>query len=91
MDPIPLRVTIVVPSNIPELRGRHATTPPHGVMATFRVPHDVMATVDRAKDILDPSMTRGLFVRLCAQRVAEAIIKHYDEYVAASKQETDSE
>lgn len=88
MDRIPTRVTIVCPSNIPELRGRHSTYSPGSYMATFRVPDDVMAKIDRAKDILDPSMSRGLFVRLVAQRVAEAIIKHYDEWVEAAKDKT---
>lgn len=81
MEEVPLRVSIVVPSNIPELRGRHATTPPHGCMTTFRAPWEVVDEIDRARKLIDPSMSRGLFVRLAAQRVAEAINRHNDSYL----------
>lgn len=85
MELIPKTVTIAVPVNIPELRGRHATTAPHGVVTSFRAPHGTMAAVDLAISRLDPAMSRGLFMRLVVHSVAEAINAHYDSLSAQAK------
>ena len=76
MELIPRTVRVTVPVNIPELRGRHATTPPHGVVTSFRCPVDTLAEIDAAIRNVDPTMSRGLFMRLAALHVAQAINQH---------------
>lgn len=91
MDEIPLRVTVVTPANIPDLRGRHATTLPHGMTLSFRIPEDGLADVDRARKLIDPMMSRALFIRLCAMRIAREICQHNDNYLQGKEIMRDSE
>jgi len=79
MDLTPKTVVITVPVNIPELRGRHSTTPPHGVVTSFRAPTSTMAAVDKAIALIDSTMSRGLFMRLVVDSAASAIISYVDE------------
>jgi len=76
---IPSTVVIAVPKNIPERRGRHAVTPPHGVILTVRTPVATMDAVDLAITRIDPTMSRGLFVRLVIANAANAFNEAYDE------------
>ena len=78
MDLIPKTVVVAVPVNIPELRGRHATTPPHGVVTSFRAPVLTMEQVDLAISRVDPRMSRALFLRLAVNNVASAINTYFD-------------
>lgn len=78
MDLVPKSVSITVPVNRPELRGRHATTPPHGVVLTIRTPVSTMAEVDMAISHIDPTMSRGLFIRLVIASAARSINTAYD-------------
>lgn len=79
MDLTPKTVVVTVPVNIPELRGRHATTKPHGFVITFRAPNSTMTEVDMAISRIDPKMSRGLFMRLVVHNVAKSINQHYDD------------
>jgi hypothetical protein len=79
MELIPKTVVVTVPVNIPELRGRHATTAPYGVVTSFRAPNLTMEAVDRAISLIDPTMSRALFMRLVVNNVALAINAYYDE------------
>jgi hypothetical protein len=79
MDIVPKTVVVAVPVNIPELRGRHATTPPHGVVTTIRMPKETLQEVDLAISHVDPAMSRGLYIRLVALNVARAINEYYAE------------
>lgn len=60
-------------------------------MTTFRAPWDVVDAVDRARRLIDPSMSRALFVRLAVQRVAEAINTHNDEFLRGAVNERPSD
>lgn len=73
MDIVPKTVVVTVPVNIPELRGRHATTAPFGVVTTIRMPRDTLEAIDTAINFVDPKMSRGLFIRLVALNVARSI------------------
>ena len=77
MELIPKTVLVTVPVNIPELRGRHSTTPPHGVVTSFRSPTQTLEEVDKARNLIDPLMSRALFMRLSVHSVALAINEHY--------------
>lgn len=79
MDIVPKTVVVAVPVNVPELRGRHSTTPPHGVVTSFRAPHKTMEAVDLAISRISPSMSRALFLRLVVENCATAINQHFDE------------
>ena len=79
MDLIPLTVLVTVPVNIPELRGRHATTPPHGVVTSIRIQQSAIDEIDLATNRINPSMSRSLFIRLAVTSMAQAINAHYDE------------
>ena len=81
MERIPLRIQVTVPENIPELRGRHATSAPFGSVITIRMTADAMQVTDDARRLIDPDMSRGLFMRQAIERVAIAINQHYHEYV----------
>jgi hypothetical protein len=81
MDRIPLTIRVTVPENIPELRGRHSTSKPFGTIVTVRTTERDMELIDKARDIIDPTMSRGLFIRQAVVRVAIALIKHHEEYV----------
>lgn len=86
MNLIPKTVVVTVPVNIPELRGRHATTPPHGVVSSFRAPIATMQAVDLAISRIDSSMSRALFLRLAVENVARAFNEHYDEIQRRAKE-----
>lgn len=79
MDLVPKTVVVAVPVNIPELRGRHATTPPHGVVTSIRMPKETQAEIDAAISFIDPAMSRGLFLRLVALNTARAINEYHAE------------
>lgn len=79
MDIVPKTVVVTVPVNIPELRGRHATTAPHGVVMSMRMPKETLQEVDLAVGHIDPAMSRGLFMRLVVLNVARAINEYYAE------------
>lgn len=79
MDIVPKTVVVTVPVNIPELRGRHATTAPHGIVMSLRMPKETLEEVDVAVRHLDPQMSRGLFMRLVIANVARAINEYADE------------
>lgn len=78
MDLIPKTVVVTVPINIPELRGRHATTAPHGIVMSVRMPKETLQEIDAAVAHIDPAMSRGLFIRLVALNAARSI----NEYAA---------
>lgn len=78
MDVVPKTVIVAVPVNIPELRGRHATTAPHGIVMSVRMPKETLQEIDAAVAYIDPAMSRGLFIRLVALNVAHSI----NEYAA---------
>lgn len=82
MDPVPLTVTIPIPS-IDERRGVYATTGKNGVVTTVRAPRTSIATIDEAIQLIDPSMSRGMFMTLAAQYVAREVIKHNKAYLEA--------
>jgi hypothetical protein len=73
MADMPLRVCVVVPSNVPEQRGRYATSFPHGHLVSIRMPAQAVDAIDAARKLLDPSLSRAMFIRIAATRVAEAI------------------
>lgn len=79
MDIVPKTVILTVPVNIPELRGRHATTAPHGIVMSMRMPKETLQEVDLAVSKLDPAMSRGLFMRLVVLNAARAINDYYAE------------
>jgi hypothetical protein len=74
MDDVPLRVCVNVPSNVPEQRGRYATSFPHGHLVSIRMPARAVDAIDAARKLLDPKLSRAMFIRIAATRVAEAII-----------------
>lgn len=73
MDIVPKTVVVTVPVNIPELRGRHATTAPHGIVMSMRMPKETLQIIDAAVRHIDPAMSRGLFMRLAILNVAHSI------------------
>ena len=89
MDLIPKTVVVTVPVNIPELRGRHATTPPYGAVTSFRAPTETLIAIDAAIAKIDPSMSRGLFMRLAVTGVANAINTYFDNMRQQAKELTD--
>lgn len=81
MEELPLRVTIIIPTDAPELRGRYSTSPPYGFLVSSRMPHAVIEAIDKARALIDPNMSRSLFIRLSSAKVAEAIVEHHHEYL----------
>lgn len=78
---VPLRVCVNVPSNVPEQRGRYATSFPHGHLVSIRMPARAVDAIDAARKLLDPKLSRAMFIRIAATRVAEAIIPPIDKDV----------
>lgn len=90
MDEIPIQVTVLIPSSVANLKGRFGTTFPYGAMTSFRLPHAAIEAIDSARKLADPSLSRSLFIRMAAIRVAEAIIAHHDTYLRTLDNERDT-
>jgi hypothetical protein len=89
MDDVPLHVTILIPSSVARLRGRFSTTFPYGALMSVRLPHAAIEAIDRARKLADPDLSRSLFIRMAAVRMAEAIIEHHDAYLRTTSNERD--
>lgn len=79
-DPVPRTVTILTPVQIERRYGKASTTMAGADVLTFRCPPDALDVINRAIAILDPQPSRGLFLCLCAQRIAEQIVAHHAEW-----------
>lgn len=75
-DDPPLRVTVVVPSFEGPTYGRDSTYSPDALVTSIRLPASALEIIDRARDRLGHEMTRSLFIRQCAVRVAQAMLAH---------------
>ena len=73
MREVPLRVCVLVPANVPDQRGRYATTFPFGHLVSIRMTDAAVKAIDEARKTLDPTLSRAMFIRVAATRVAEAI------------------
>lgn len=80
MDEIPLFVRIAIPTTVEPLRGRLSTSPPYGAITSFRITRQVVNDVQRARLLIDPSLTFNMFMHLSVGRVARAICEHNDRY-----------
>lgn len=86
MDEIPLRITIVTPTVVRDGKGIEATTPPHGIVTTIRMPKFMSEEIDRAIAAIDPTLTKALFFRLVSYRAALEINKYVDGNLALVKE-----
>lgn len=89
MDLIPLTLTIVTPESIPEKRGIHATTAPYGSVLAIRFDAVAVAAIDEARVLIDPSMSRSLFIKLAAHRAADALLQHIKQLKEKASGNTD--
>ena len=80
-NPIPLRVTVNVPTYVRNIMGRDSTYSPEAFVAAVRMSQKDVAAIDRACECIDTGITRSMFIRLAAARIAEAINAHVDAYV----------
>lgn len=81
MDEFPLAVRVAVPTNTENFRGRAGLSSPHGELTSFRAPAGFIDRIERAAAIIDPALTFNKFVHLAAGRVADAIVKHHEQYL----------
>ena len=90
MDDVPLQVTIPVPAKAENLNGRYSTAFPYGTIVSLRLPHAALQAIERARKLSDPGISRALFMRMAAVRVAEAINDHHDTYLRTKTNERDT-
>ena len=81
MDSVPLTVTIPIPTRVDDRKGVYATTGVNGIVTTVRSPRVSIAEIDKAVDLIDPTMSRSMFITLAAEYVAKEVIKHNKEYL----------
>jgi hypothetical protein len=86
-NPTPLRVTINTPTlaDVQTLRGRNSTYSPDALISSIRLPGASASAVDRACALIDPALTRSMFIRLSCERVAAAVLSHHQAYTEAQQ------
>jgi hypothetical protein len=89
-NPTPLRVTINTPTlaDVQTVRGRNSTYSPDALISSIRLPGASANAVDRACSLIDPALTRSMFIRLSCERVAAAVISHHQAYTEAQQSHT---
>lgn len=91
MHEFPTKVTISIPTRVDTLHGSASTCSPHGYVSSIRLPKDEVATIDRARKIIDLDISRSGFIRLAAYRTAIEICKHYDGRYNRIREEDDDD
>ena len=90
-NPTPLRVTINAPTmiGVEPQRGRNSTYSPDALVTSVRLPGVSVDAIDHACALIDPALTRSMFIRLSCERVAAAIIAHHLAYLEHIAEQTD--
>lgn len=89
MDKIPAQVTVLIPTSAGNLKGRYSTSFPYGALVSLRLPHISIEAIDQARKLIDANLSRGMFMRMAAVRIAEAIITHNEQYLRTPTDERD--
>ena len=89
-NPTPLRVTINTPTlaDVVTVKGRNSTYSPSALISSIRLPGLSAAAVDRACALIDPNLTRSMFIRLSCERVAMAVLSHHRAYLEDQESHT---